>query len=312
MKIRTVGKCVKEGFHSVFHNGLMSVASIGTITACLLILGIVYCLVVNVRYFADSLGSNLGIVAFLSEGVTDDQINELSATLDSRDDVSDYKYVSPEEAWETFKNEMLGSEVTTTDSNGSETELMQELDEDNPLKNSANFEIYPDSSEHQQQIVDYLKTVSYVRKISYSANASQALTSFGRMVTLVGGALIILLVFVALLLIANTVRMSVYIRRNEINIMKYIGATDAFVRLPFVVEGIVIGVLGAIIPILLVYFGYYKLTNLLAQHFSSISNMFMFIPLNQILRGLIPMFLVLSVVVGVVGSMISMHRHLKV
>lgn len=305
MRLRTVGKCVKEGVKSVFRNGLMSVASIGTITATLLILGIVFCLVVNVQSFATGLDSNLGMVAFLKEGITEEEVATLSRELEQREDIQSFRYVSPEDAWEVFKQEILGGDEISE-------MLMDDLNEDNPLANSANIEIYAKNAADQPGIVSYLEASPLVRKVSYSANASQALTSFRNLVTYIGVALIAFLIFVALLLIANTIKLSVYIRRNEISIMKYIGATDGFVRLPFIIEGVLIGVLGAIIPTLLIYFGYNSLIGLLQNRFSAITSLLDFISVETVMSQLLPIFLILSITVGMLGSAISIRKHLKV
>lgn len=305
MKIRTVGRCIGEGFKSVFRNGLMSIASIGTITACLIILGIVYCLVANVQSFAGGLDSKIGMVAFLKNGITQEEVDLLTSQLDQREDIASYHYVSADEAWETFKKEMLGGDEINE-------ALMEELNEDNPLANSANIEIYPANAESQDNIVAFLNASPMVRTVRYSANASKTLASIGRLVTYIGVALIAFLIFIAVLLISNTIRLSVYTRRTEINIMKYIGATDSFVRLPFVVEGMLIGILGAILPSALIYFGYNSLIKLLMTHFSAISSLISIVSVYDIMKGLLPIFLVLSIVVGVFGSTISIRRHLRV
>lgn len=305
MKIRTVSRCVHEGFKSVFKNGLMSLASIGTITACLIILGIVYCLVTNVQSLTKSISGNLGMVAFLKAGITDEEVSELEAELDARDDIESYHYVSGDEAWSTFRSEMLSGYELSDD-------VASELNSDNPLKDSANIEIYPKEADDQEAIVEFLKTSPYVRKVSYSANASKALSSLSQLASYIGAGLILLLVLVALLLITNTIKLSVFIRKQEINIMKYIGATDSFVRLPFIIEGIIIGILGAILPTLLIYFGYEKIVSILLSRYSSITSLFQILPVTQIMHGLIPIFLVLSVVVGVLGSSISLRKYLKV
>ena len=164
----------------------------------------------------------------------------------------------------------------------------------------------------QAGIVDFLNASPYVRKVSYSQNASRALSSFAALVTYVGAALIGFLIFIALLLITNTIKLSVYIRKREINIMKYIGATDAFVRLPFVIEGMLIGILGAIIPTALIYIGYDSLIRLVESRFNAISSLFEFLSVSTIMQMLIPIFLILSVGVGIIGSSISMRKHLKV
>lgn len=305
MRLRTMGNCVKDGFRGILRNGLMSLASIGTITACLMILGLTYCVVVNVQNFASGLDGNLGMVAFLHAGVTEEEIQALEQKLDARDDVKEYKYTSADEAWKDFKQDLLGGDELGD-------ELMGELDSDNPLSNSANIEIYPVQSENQQAIVDFLNQEPAVRKVNYSANAAKALASLGNMVTYVGMALMVFLIFVALLLIANTIKLSLYIRRNEINIMKYIGATDGFVRLPFIVEGIFIGCLGAILPSLIIYFGYDSLVRALNNRFAAVTTLLEFMSVTEVMKGLLPIFIALSVVVGALGSIISIRKHLKV
>lgn len=305
MKISTVGRCIRDGFKNVFRNGLMSLASVGTISATLLILGIVYCLVMNVQSFTGDLNKNLGLVAFLKNGITEAEVSTLTAQLDQRDDIDYYRYVSAEEAWAEFKQEMLGGdEIGET--------LMEDLEADNPLANSANIEIHASSASKQQAIVEFLVSSPLVRKVSYSANASRTLSSFAKLVTYVGIALIAFLIFIAILLIVNTIRVSVYNRRHEINIMKYIGATDGFVRLPFIVEGILIGFFGAILPTLLIYFGYMSVMRVMSERFTSLATLLTILDVNEIMQGLLPIFLLLSVGVGAVGSFISIRKHLRV
>ena len=305
MRLRTMRTCVKDGCRGIFRNGLMSLASIGTIAACLIILGITYCLVVNVQHFADNLDGNLGMVAFLKAGVTEQEVADLQKKLNDRQDIREFTYISAEQAWKEFQQEMIGGDEIGED-------LMGELVKDNPLQNSANIEIYPLRAEDQEAIVSFLNQEPAVRKVNYSANASQVLASFGKLVTYVGMALIAFLIFIALLLIANTIKLSVYIRRNEISIMKYIGATDGFVKLPFIVEGIFIGCLGAVLPILIVYLGYESLIGLLNTRFSAITVLVEFLSVTEVMKGLLPIFLGLSIVVGALGSMISIRKHLKV
>ena len=305
MKISTVGRCIRDGFKNVFRNGLMSLASVGTISATLLILGIVYCLVMNVQSFTGDLNKNLGLVAFLKNGITEAEVSTLTAQLDQRDDIDYYRYVSAEEAWAEFKQEMLGGdEIGET--------LMEDLEADNPLANSANIEIHATSAAKQQAIVEFLVSSPLVRKVSYSANASRTLSSFAKLVTYVGIALIGFLIFIAILLIVNTIRVSVYNRRHEINIMKYIGATDGFVRLPFIVEGILIGFFGAILPTILIFFGYMSLVRVMAERFSSLATLLTILDVKEIMNGLLPIFVVLSIGVGAIGSMISLRKHLRV
>ncbi|MCF0136066.1 MAG: ABC transporter permease [Lachnospiraceae bacterium] len=304
MKITTMCRCVGDGVKNVVKNGLMSLASVGTISACLIILGIVYCLVMNLRSFTGDLDKNVGMVAFLKSGITEEEVNQLTIQLSQRKDIESFHYVSADEAWADFKQEMLGGDEITD-------ELMEELNADNPLANASNFEIYPVSAGDQDGIADFLKASPLVRKVNYSANAAQTLDTMTKLVTYVGFGLILFLICIAILLISNTIRISVYTRRTEISIMKYIGATDSFVRLPFVVEGVLIGVLGAVGPVALVYFGYDALVQLIMEKFSGIMSLFTVLSVDSIMMGLLPLLLGISIVVGVFGSVISIRKYLR-
>lgn len=296
---------MKDGVHSIVRNGLMSIASIGTISACLFILGITYCIVVNVQQFTRDLDSSLGIVAFLEDTVTEEQATKFTEELQKRDDVKTATYISPEEAWSDFKETLKKD----SDLDGN---LLDELDDDNPLSNSANIEIYLSNAESQEKLVEELSQNELVRTVRYSKKAADMMSSFARFATYVGLALILVLMFIAVLLIANTIKLSVYIRRYEINIMKYIGAKDSFIRLPFVVEGMLIGFLGVFIPTGLIYFGYYYIIKIVNAKFTSMSYLLTFVDANVIMRGLFPIFIALGVFVGMIGSLISIRRHLKV
>lgn len=305
MRIRTIKTCMKDGVHSIVRNGLMSIASIGTISACLLILGLTYCIVVNVQQLTKELDSSLGIVAFLAEGTTDEQAKELTSELQDRDEVKSARYVSPEEAWNEFKETLKNDSDYNND-------ILDELDADNPLSDSANIEIYLNNSRDQEELVQELNENPLVRTVNYSKKAADMMTSVAKFATYIGLALMGVLMLIAILLIANTIKLSVYIRRNEISIMKYIGAKDSFIRLPFIVEGMLIGLLGVFIPSGLIYFGYYYIIKIVNEKFTSMSSLLTFVEANEIIKGLLPIFLILSVLVGIIGSSISIRKHLKV
>ena len=303
MRVRTIKNCVKDGVHSIVRNGLMSVASIGTISACLFILGITYCIVVNAQQFIRNLDSSLGIVAFLEGGVTEDEAVRLAADLNAREEVKTATYISPNEAWETFKDSLQG------DING---DLLNELDADNPLSDSANIEIYMTSAEKQDELVAELEKDPRIRLVRYSKKAADLMSSIANLATYIGIALMVILMLIAVLLIANTIRLSIYIRRREINIMKYIGAKDSFIRLPFMVEGMLLGFLGVFVPTGIIYFGYYYLIGVINRNFSGMSYLVSFVNVNTIMKGLFPIFLGLGVIVGMIGSLVSIRKHLKV
>ncbi|MBQ7063458.1 MAG: permease-like cell division protein FtsX [Firmicutes bacterium] len=306
MKLHSYGVAVRQGLQGIHRNRWMVVASVLTVSACLFILGIVYCIVINVQAIADELDDNLGIVAFLSENVSEDSIPTLKAQVEQMEGVKEVVYVSAEEAWQNFKESMGFSEQFGKDA-------IEQLDRDNPLANSASFQIYLYDAANQSAFVNHLKTLPQFRRIRYAAETAEVMANISRVITMGGLVLILLLVGIAILLISNTIKLSVYVRRNEVEIMKYIGATDAFVRTPFVVEGIIIGILGAILPALLIYFTYEALLALIVQQFTtSFSHMIHFMDTKSIMLGLAPIFLGVGIVVGVLGSLFSMQRYLKV
>ncbi|MFR8087844.1 MAG: permease-like cell division protein FtsX [Lachnospirales bacterium] len=305
MKIRSIRVCLKQGLQGIWRNRLMVLASVCTVSACLFILGIVYCLVANVQQFADDLDDSLGIIAFLSENVSEESVPALVEQIRGMEGVKDVTYVSADEAWQSFK-ESMGFD----DQLGEDT--IAQLDQDNPLANSASLEIYLYEAADQNDFVAQLQTMPQIRSIRYAAETADVLANLSSMITWGGMALILLLVFIAILLISNTIKLSVFVRRTEIGIMKYIGAKDSFVKIPFVVEGMIIGVLGAVLPAILIYFSYGSIVNIVMQQFSTFTQLIHFISANTILIQLIPIFLAVGIVVGVLGSTLSLRKYLKV
>lgn len=306
MKLRSVKVCVKEGLQGISRNGWMVTASVLTVSACLFIFGIVYCIVMNVRSFANNLDDNLGIVAFLSSKVPEESVPTLLDQIRKMDGVKEVQYISAEEAWESFKESMGFGEQLGTD-------MVNRLDQDNPLADSASFQIYLYDAGDQEAFVSQLKTMPQFRRIQYAAETAAVMSNINRVITIGGLVLILLLIIIAILLISNTIKLSVYVRREEIEIMKYIGATDSFVRIPFVVEGILIGILGSILPAVTIYFIYRAVLTLVVRQFNeTFSQMIHFLSMSEIMRMLIPAFLVVGIAVGILGSLFSLRKYLKV
>lgn len=305
MKVRSLKVCFRQGFQGIWRNRLMVLVSILTVSACLFILGVVYSIVANVRAFTQDLDDSLGIIAFLSENVEEETIPELLEQIRGMENVKEVTYVSADQAWTDFKD-MMGFEEQLGD------RMIARLDADNPLAGSASFKIFLNEPSAQEEFIRQVEVMPQFRKLRYSEETADVLSSLTNMVTLVGLGLIILLVFIAILLISNTIKLSVFVRRKEIGIMKYIGATNSFVKIPFVVEGMIIGVLGAIIPIILMYFSYGAIVNLLTQQFNTFTNLVHFLDVNTIILQMIPIFLCVGLVVGMLGSLFSIRKYLRV
>ena len=207
---------------------MYSLASMATMSACILMFGIFFCLVQNVNYIVKIAESGVAVTAFFDEGMKESEILEIGEKIEARSEVSEMVYVSAEEAWEEYK-EVYFSE---------NPQLAEGFADDNPLANSAHYEIYVSDVALQDELVTYIESIEGVRKINQSEDIANILSDFNVLVGYASVAIIGLLLAVSVFLISNTVNMGISLRKEEINIMKYIGATDFFVRFPFIIQGV--------------------------------------------------------------------------
>ena len=281
---------------------MYSMASIATMAACIFMFGIFFCLVENVNYIVKIAESGVAITAFFDEGMKESEILEIGERIESRSEVSEMVYVSAEEAWEEYK-EVYFSE---------NPQLAEGFADDNPLANSAHFEIYVSDVELQDELVTYIESIDGVRKINQSEDIAKILSNFNVLVGYASVAIIGLLLAVSIFLISNTITIGINSRREEIGIMKLIGATNTFVRTPFLIEGIVIGLIGAILPIVTLFFGYRELVTYVMGEFNLLTGVLQFLPAENLFVTLIPVALLLSVGIGFFGSFFTTRKHLRI
>ena len=262
----------------------------------------------NFTYLVRNVESNVGITVFFEENLDQASINAIGEQIRSRTDlVTECRYVSAPEAWDEFAADYFeGYEEAGED-------FRESMVADNPLANSAHYEVYVNAVENQSQMVEYIEGLEGVREVNRSEQASITLSMVNRLISIVSVVIIAILLVVSVFLISNTVAMGISVRKEEIGIMKLIGATNAFVRLPFILEGILIGLVGAVIPLTLLYFLYNQAVQYILARFS-ILNEFMngLIPVNNIFRVLLPAGIILGMGIGFVGSMVTIRKHLKV
>ena len=184
--------------------------------------------------------------------------------------------------------------------------------DDNPLANSANYEIYLSDVSMQPTLVSFLEGLDGVRQVNQSEVAAKTLTDINSLIALIFMSIVIILLAVSVFLISNTVTVGISVRKEEIAIMKLIGAKDAFVRQPFLVEGIFIGLIGSVIPLVLLYFLYEQVVVYIASQFNFLSSMITFLPVETIFQNLVPVSLILGLGIGWLGSRITLHKHLRV
>ncbi len=302
MKVRTFIYSIGQGIKSIWRNKLFSMASIATMSACIFLFGIFYSIGTNFSAIVRSAEESVAVTVFFDEGITADQINRLGQMVYDRPEVKTYNYISAEEAWETFKVDYFdGKEY-----------LAEGFADDNPLANSANFEIYLNDVSMQSTLVRWLESQDGVRQVNKSEVAAETLSDINAIISIIFFTMFIILLAVAVFLISNTIHMGITVRREEISIMKLIGAKDNFVRAPFVIEGIIIGFLGAIIPLAIIFLLYERALNYISTKFLVFSSMVTFIPADVIFKTLIPIAIVLGIGIGWIGSRATLKKHLKV
>ena len=300
--INTLWYSFKQGLKNLYKNRMFTLASIGTIVACLFLFGLLVSVGLNFQYMMRNAEEKVGITVFFNEGVSQEQINQIGAQIDTIDGVTEKTFISAEEAWKNFSKEVFGDEEA----------VMEGFGEDNPLKDSASFEVYVNDISKQQEVVKEIQAIDGVRKVEHSEGTAKGLTNLNMLAAYASGAIIVILLGVAVFLISNTITIGIAVRKEEIAIMKLIGATDFFVRAPFVIEGLVIGIIGSVIPIGILYIVYDKVIEFLIGRYQFIANLLTFLPTKEVLMVIAPASLIIGIGIGLLGSYITLFRHLRV
>ena len=299
MRISTFFYTLKQGIINIFRNKWFSLASVATISACLFLFGLFYAVITNFQSIVKSAEEGVSVTIFFQPGTTEEQIMDIGSKIEARDEVSKIEYTSPEQAWEYYKENWIPEEF----SDGFP---------DNPLENSASYAIYMKDISQQTALVDYLNSIPEIRTVNQSELAASTLTGVNALVAYVSAGIILILLLVSVFLISNTVTIGISVRKEEISIMKYIGATDFFVRAPFVIEGILIGVFGSALPLGTIYVLYNKVVEYIGTKFSVLSGLLNFLPVNTVFSTLAPVVVAIGVGIGFLGSFITVRKHLRV
>ena len=305
MRISTIAYILKQGFKNIWRNLRFSLASVATMAACIFLFGLFLSIVMNFNYIVDSAEEGVAVLVYFEKGAKQEQIDQIGEEIKSRPEVSKVEYVSADDAWASFSKEYLGED---------NEELADGFKEqqDNPLANSARYDVYLKDVESQKEFVDFAKSLDGVRRVDESKEAEYMLNNVNKLIGYVSIAIILILLAVAFFLISNTITMGISIRQEEIGIMKLIGATDFFVRVPFVIEGILLGVIGAAIPMGIIYVVYEKAVAYIISRFGVLGNLLQFLNVWDVFRYLLPIGIGLGVGIGFFGSMFSLRKHLRV
>ena len=315
MRISTFGYVGKQGVKNIWRNKMFSLASIATMSACIFLFGLFFSIIVNFQHIIKTAEEGVAITVFFEEDATDSEKKAIGKALEARKDVAEVKYISAEEAWEEFQKQYFADNP----------ELAEGFKND-PLASSDNYEVYmktaEDSksltarsrslSETQKELVSYAQKLDGVREVNKSDVVAKMLSSVNTLVAVISITIIIILLGVSIFLISNTVTMGITVRKEEIAIMKYIGAKDFVVRSPFVIEGLIIGIFGAAIPLVLLYFLYDKAVQYIMVKFSILENIITFLPVSTVYQILLPIGVVMGIGIGFLGSFFTVRKHLKV
>ena len=261
-----------------------------------------FCVYFYIRFMVHHVESTVGITVLFDESLTEEQILALGDEIGKRPEIREMKYVSAQEAWDSFKAEYFAGHE----------ELAEGFAEDNPLAGSASYVIFLNDISEQENFVAYLQGITGVRQVNYSSTTAAGFSSFNKMLGLLSLVIIGVLLAVAVFLISNTISVAAAFRRRESQIMRLIGATNFMIRAPFIVEGVVIGLIGAVIPLAGMYVLYTRMVVYLMERFHILSNMLYFIPIGNIYPVMVAVSMALGVGIGFFGSFFTIRRSLKV
>ncbi len=299
MRPSTIKYYLKEGLSGLRKNLLMTMASIIAVMACISIMSFSYCVASNLHHILQQMEDSIGISVFIGGTPTSEEIEEMKTEISKIDHVLEVRYTSPGDALEELKADW-----------GAEEDIFEGLDEtNNPLSHS--FQITLDEIESQDSVLQALKGIDGIDNIRHGQTETELLMKANKVFNIAGFLVMLILGVISVMIIMNTIRISVVNRRVEINIMKYVGATDWFIRWPFIIEGVIIGVVGAMLPLLIEIPIYAKIISALYNYFPVIK-IIQFRLVGDIFIVLFPVALAFGILLGTIGSVTSIRKHLRV
>lgn len=299
MRFRVFKNIVKQGFQGMWRNRGMGLASVGSISAVLMILGIVLILILSINNLVLEVKTKFDeIQVFLEDGLNDSDLKSIEESIKTKDGVLSVIFRSREQGLEIMKEQWEDDSY-----------VLEGLEDDNPLQDS--YIIQLEDIGHADSVVNALKEIDGIEDVRYYKDVIDKLMIFANYIRFGGIAVIGILVLVSVFIISNTIKITVTSRKREINIMKYVGATNGYIRGPFIIEGILFGFIGAVLSILLINYGY-------EYFFKSVSNQLYvlltvyLVPPSLLIKDITIMFTAIGVGIGALGSIVSLKRFLNV
>ncbi len=276
----------------------MSIAAIGSVFAALLVIGIFFTLVLNVDYLATKLESQVEVKVYIKDGLSSEVINAMNKDIKELTGVKDCVFLSKDEALQSFSQQL-----------GENSNLLDGLEGDNPLADSFIVTLYEPRMASNVTIA--ISAMSNVENVVYGKEELEKLLNITYLLRVGSLIIIMILVLISIFIISNTIKLTVFARRREVSIMKYVGATDGFVRGPFLAEGILMGIIGSIISIGVISIGYYFSAQYVKQQTIGLISISL-LPVSNVFYNLSIALIVIGIAIGSLGSMISIRKFLKV
>lgn len=303
MKIRTLIYSIGQGLKNLYRNRLFSLASVGTITASMLLFGLLFFVTTNIAYIIENFeSSTVSVSVFFNEGLSDGEKAQIKSNIEQRAEVSEIVYTSAQEAWENYKKD-----------NKLDDGSFESFGDVNPLADSDNYTVYLNDVDMQDSLVNYIEGLSGVRQVNCDKKIAQGLSTVNKIVSIASSILIAILIGVSIFLISTMVSIGVSVRTEEIGIMKLIGAKDSFIKAPFVVEGLMVGITGSIIPIAILVPIYRKIIGYLDSNYAKVlGGKISFLSSHYVFMRLIPIIFSIGILIGLIGTLTTLKKKLHV
>lgn len=299
MSIRTLRSATKEASKAIVRNGIMSVASIIVVVACLFLFGVFMIITMNVNYIGDQIANQCQLQVYVDDSMRDAaNIERIGVEIRAIENVESATHVTGKQTFDEFKQGLTKDELTAYEA-VPETVI------------SDSFKVILTDLSLASDVADKAEKIDGVSRVNNHQNAIATIETLSRVIRHVSVWVVILFALISIFIISNTIKLTVHNRRREINIMKYIGATDSFIRWPFVVEGVIVGLIGAVIAFVVTHIGYAVLLGQISK-ISAISSLIKLKAFGDMFGILLLTYVFLGFAIGSVGSAVSIRKYLKV
>ena len=292
---------IGQGIRNIFKHVGASLFSLMIMIFTIFLFDAASAIMLNINSFVKDAEENVGVTIFFDEGLSESEIRQIGEKLGDYKGVQRMKFTSAEEAWENYKKVYFSGNEHLADGYA----------DNNPLANSASYEVFLKDISKQMDYVEYAKSLKGVRLVNYSNVVAEGLSNVAAVIRTGTIIILVVLLVVAVSLISNSIALTISMRQEEIHIMRYIGASNGFIRSPLVLEGVLIGLIGAAIPLAVMWFGYPAVVDSIKEKYANLVNIFGFISREELFRFIAPVSLVLGVGIGLAGSLFSIKKHLK-